>query len=111
MPSPTTDRMLQPRDDVDVLDLAAVQFRVERVTNRASRSLGLDLRNREADRMLGAPLRNEDDRDAILAKRAEQPLRRAGHADHAGALQVDERHGVDAGDALDGVNRVRRFAR
>ena len=42
-----------------------------------------------------------DDRDAVLAQRAEQPLRRARHADHARALDVDQRHAVDAGDALD----------
>ena len=45
-----------------------------------------------------------------LAQRAEQPLRRAGHADHPGALDVDQRDLVDAGDALDRVRRHRRLA-
>ena len=58
--------------------------------------------------MLRAPLRNQDHRDAVLAKRAEQPLRRARNANHACAFDVDERHAIDAGDALHGVNRIRR---
>ena len=36
----------------------------------------------------------------MLAQRGEQALRGAGDADHAGALDVDQRHLIDRGDAL-----------
>jgi hypothetical protein len=36
-----------------------------------------------------------------VAQRAEQPVRRARHADHARALDVDQRHLLDAGEPLD----------
>ena len=51
--------------------------------------------------MLGAALRDEDHRDAFFAQRAEQAMRGAGHADHAGALDVHHRDVLDGGDALD----------
>ena len=95
--------------DVHVLDLPLLELAAERVPHDGRGPLGLGLRDRETDRMLGARLRDEDDRDAVLAQRAEQALRGAGHADHAGALDVDQRHAVDAGDALDRM--VRRRAR
>ena len=59
--------------------------------------------------MLGAPLRNQNHRDAVLAQRAEQSLRGAGYTDHARALDVDQRHAVDARDPLHRMNRVRRL--
>ena len=31
-----------------------------------------------------------------VAQRAEQAMRRARHADHAGTLEVDQRHRIDA---------------
>src|SRR5262245_6681302 len=68
------------------------------------------MRNREADGMLGAALRDEDDGDAVLPQRAEQPLGSTWHADHAGAFDVDERNSVDARDALHGMCGVWRFA-
>ncbi len=86
--------------DLDAVDLAFAQFRVEGTAQDAFGALGLGLRHGEADRMLGAALRNEDDRDALLPQRAEQPVRRAGHADHARAFEVDERDAVDRRDAL-----------
>ena len=51
--------------------------------------------------MLRAALRNQDDRDALFAQRAEQAMRGAGHADHAGAFDVHHRDVLDGGDALD----------
>ena len=101
MPSPTTARMPQPRSTSTFWICPPASSRVEsaRARTRSARS-ACACGNREADRMLRAPLRNQDDRDAILAQRAEQALRRARHADHAGALEVDERDAVDAGDAL-----------
>ncbi len=87
--------------DLDALDLPLAQLAVERTAHHASARVGLPLRNREADRVLGAALRNQDHRDALFPQRAEQSMRRAGHADHAGAFEVEQRDGVDAGDALD----------
>ena len=102
MPSPTTARMRQVarrrRRSGSALR------RSSRANARSQHALGarrLRLRDRAADRMLGAALRDQDHRDALLAQRAEQAMRRAGHADHAGALEVDQRDVLDAGDALD----------
>ena len=94
MPSPTTARMLQPRVDLDALDLALAQLAVERLAHDGFGARRFGFGNGEADRMLGAALRDQDHRDAVLAQRAEQAMRRAGHADHAGAFEVDQR---DAG--------------
>ena len=85
---------------VDVLNLAIAQLRIERAAHRLLGAFGLRRGNRKADRMLGAALRNQDDRDPGIAQRAEQPVGRAGHADHAGALEIDQRHRIDGGDAL-----------
>jgi hypothetical protein len=57
--------------------------------------------------MLGAALRDENDGDALLAQRAEEPVRRARNPDHAGTLEIDERHVLDAGDALHRQERLR----
>ena len=43
----------------------------------------------------------------LLAQRAKQPVRGTGHADHAGALEIDQRDVLNAGDALDRLVRVR----
>ena len=96
----------QVRVDVDALDLAFLQLALEGPQHDRGGALGLLLRDGAADRVLGAALGDEDDRDALLAQRAEEPVRGAGHADHAGALEVDERHALDAGDALDRQLRV-----
>ncbi len=106
MPSPTTANMARSGVDVDTLDLPIGELTRE---CRAQHRLGahrLRLRNGAADRMLGAALRDQDDRDALFAQRAEQPMRGARHADHAGAFEVDERHVLDAGDALDRQREV-----
>ncbi len=94
--------------DRDALDLAVAQLRGERAANRALRERRLAGRDREADRVLGTALRDQDHRDPGLVQRAEQAVRRARDADHAGALEVDERDVADAGDALDLLARLRR---
>ena len=110
MPSPTTARMLQSVGDRDLLDLAVAQLGFERLADDPLGQRRLRSRHREADRMLRAGLRDEDHGDLMLAQRGEQALRRAGHADHAGALDVDQRHLIDRRDALHRVAR-RRLAR
>ncbi len=95
----------QIRIDVDALDLALLQLALEGAAHHTCRALGLLLGDRAADGVLGTALRNEDDRNALLAQRAEQPVSGAGYADHPGAFQVDERDAFDAGDALDGQRR------
>ena len=92
--------------DVDALDLAAFELALEGAAHDGGRLLRLLLRDRAADRVLGAALRDQDDGDALLAQRAEQAVRGARHADHAGALEVHQRHALDAGDALDGQREV-----
>ena len=62
--------------DVDPLDLSLPQLALERLAHDRCGALRLRLFQREADRMLGAALRDQRDRDAVLAQRAEQPLRR-----------------------------------
>ena len=63
--------------------------RLERVADDALGQRRFRPRHRKADRMFGAALRDQDHGDAVLAQRREQPLGGAGHADHAGALDVD----------------------
>ena len=58
------------------------------------------LRTREADRVLGRGLRDQDDVDAPRRQRAEQPLGGARHADHARAAQRQQRDVADRADAL-----------
>ena len=88
--------------DRDALDLAFLDLAIERGGDHARGAFGFDARNGAADRVLGAALRNEDDRDALFAQRAEQTMRGAGYADHAGAFDIDHRDVFDRGDALDG---------
>ena len=109
MPSPTTARIARSCEVFDALDLAFGQLARERGAHHALGALGLLARNRAADRMLRAALRDQDDRDALLAQRAEQPMRRARHADHAGALDVDQRDVLDGRDALH--RAARKWAR
>ena len=101
MPSPTTARMLQPGSTSTLWIWPCAQLAVERLAHDGFGARGFRFGNREADRMLGAALRDQDHRDAVIAQRAEQAMRRAGHADHAGAFQVHQRDAIDAGDALD----------
>jgi hypothetical protein len=86
--------------DLDAVDLSFAQFGVERTTHDTLGTFGFGFRHREADRMLGAALRNKDDRNAFLAQCTEQAVRGAGHADHAGTFEVHERDAVDRRDAL-----------
>ena len=58
------------------------------------------LRTREADRVLGRGLRDQDDVDAPRGERPEQPLGDAGHADHAAPAQRQQRRVADRADAL-----------
>ena len=88
---------------IDVLNLAVAQFHGKGAAHGRGGALGVLFRHREADRMLGAALRDQDDGDPVLTQRAKQPLRGAGHANHPRAFHVDQRHGVDARDALHGV--------
>ena len=86
--------------DLDALDLALPQLRVERATHDPFGALCLRLRHSEADRVLRAALGDQDHGDAVLAQRPEEPMCRAGDADHAGALEIGERDPVDGRDAL-----------
>ena len=87
--------------DVHVLQLTLFELAAEGVTHDGRRPLGFRLRDRETDRMLGARLRDQHDRHAVLAQGAEQTLRGARHANHPGAFHVHQRETVDAGNALD----------
>ena len=100
MPSPTTARIARSRVHLDALDLAFLDLAIEGGGHHARGAFGFDAGNGAADRMLRAALRNQDDRDALFAQRAEQAMRGAGHADHAGAFDVHHRDVLDAGDAL-----------
>ncbi len=82
--------------DLDALDLAFLDLAIERGGDHARGALGFDAGYGAADRMLRTTLRDEDDRDAFFAQRAEQSMRGAGHADHAGALHVHHRDVLDA---------------
>ena len=89
------------RHELDLLDVARADLRVERALGGRARELALRLGHREADRVLRARLRDEHDAHADVAKRAEQSLRDARHADHAGAFDVHERDAVERREALD----------
>ena len=56
--------------------------------------------------MLGAGLRNQRHRNASLLERRKQAIGRARHTDHAGALEIDERHAADRSNALDVVRHL-----
>lgn len=94
----------------DALNLSVAQFRIECAAYGLFGPDRLRLRDGEADRMLGAALRNQDHRDSRVAQGAEQAMRRAGHTDHAGALDVDQRHRVDRRNAFDLERRGRMRA-
>ncbi len=96
----------QVRSHIDVLDLPFLQLALERRAHHCRGAFGLVLRNGAADGMLGAALGNEDDRDPLFAQRTEQAMRRARHADHAGAFEIDERRLFDTGDALHRQHRL-----
>src|SRR5690349_4797519 len=81
--------------DLDALDLALLHFAIEGRGHDARGALGLVARDGAADRVLRAALGNQYHRDAFFAQRAEQPMRGAGHADHAGALDVHHRDVLD----------------
>ena len=87
----------------DALDLPSAELDGERALDD-----GAHLHRRHSSRTAKQiecselPCEIMHDRDAGLAQRAEQPVGRAGHADHARALEVHERDLVDAADALDG---------
>ena len=83
------------RHDFDTLNLALAQFAVERLAHDGLGASGLGFRDRETDGMLGTALRDQDDRNAMIAQCAEQTMRGTGDADHAGAFQVDERNPID----------------
>ena len=104
MPSPTTLRMLWPVSGVHVLDLAVAELRrqTRAAPSAAVRSASFSGTAKQIE-CSELPCEIRMTEIAVLAQRAEQALRGAGHADHPGALDVDERHGVDAGDALHGV--------
>src|SRR5437764_1136964 len=88
--------------DLDARDLPLGELVLEGAAHHAGCALGLLLRDRAADRVLGAPLRDEDDGDALLAQRPEQAVGGTRHSDHARTFQVDERDALDTGDPLDG---------
>ena len=89
------------RVELDRLDLALLELARERRADHRRGPRRLLERHRAADRMLGTTLGDQDHRHALLAQRAEQAVRRAGHADHAGALEVDQGDVLDCRDALD----------
>src|SRR6185437_14788211 len=93
--------------DGNALYLSFVQLTLEGTAHHGCCTICLRLRDGTTDRVLGAALRDQDDRDPLLAQRAEQAVRGARHADHAGALHVHQRHLLDARDALDGQLRGR----
>ncbi len=96
MPSPTTARMASSSSTWMLWIWPSFTLAVEGGGHHARGALGLVAGNRAADGMLRAALRDEDHRDALLAQRAEQAMRGAGHADHAGALDIDHRDVLDA---------------
>ena len=100
----------QSTADVDALNMSVAQFGVERTAHGLLGTHRLLLGDREANRMFGTSLRNQDHGDARIAQRAEQPVGRSRHADHAGALEIDERDRIDRGDALDLQRRGRMRA-
>ena len=89
------------RVHLDALDLPFLDLAIEGGGNHACGAFGLDARNGAADRVLGAALRNQDDRDALFAQCTEEAMRGARNANHAGAFNVHHRDVLDAGDALD----------
>ena len=95
---------------VDALDLPLAQLTVEDLSHDRGRAISLRLLEGEADGVLRASLRDQGDRDAVLAQRAEQALRRTGYADHAGAFDVDQGDLVDARNPLDRMRRHRLLA-
>src|SRR5687767_988990 len=83
------------RSDFDALNLPLTQFAVECLANDRFSATRFVLGNREADGMLGTALGNQDDGHAVIAQCAEQAMRSAWHADHAGAFEVHQRATVD----------------
>ena len=91
---------------VDALNLALLQFERKGLTDDLLHPRRMAGRHGKADRVLGTGLGDQDDRDASAAQCAEQPVGRARHADHAGALEVDQGHVVHGGHALDLIRAV-----
>ena len=99
--------------DRDVGDLAAAQFAGEGLEHRVSRCVGVTFPDHAADRVLGRSLRDHHHRHARLLQRCERALGGAGHADHAGPFEVQDRESRERRDALDRLREVsfRRDAR
>ena len=89
------------------LDLPFAQLGLEGPAHDLLGAARLALGHGKADRVLARGLADQDDRDAGIAQRTEQALGGARHADHAGALEVEERDVVDGRDALDRELRAR----
>ena len=96
-----------PGRDVDPLNLTVMPLGKKGALHRIARPLGCFLGDGKADRMLRAALRDHHDGDAFVAKRTEEPVRGARHADHAGALEIQQRNRLDGGQALHRLGRRR----
>ena len=86
----------------DALHLPFVELDGECALDDGTHVVRCFLAHGEADRMLGAALRDQHHGHAGIAQRTEQAIGRARYADHSGALEIHERDLVDAADAFDG---------
>ena len=94
--------------DPDFLDLRLGQFQGEGVLHNRLDQVGGFFRNRKTDGMLRTALGDEHHRDSRITQRAKEAIGGTGHADHAGALQVDQGDTVNAADPLDHRRRPAR---
>ncbi len=77
----------------------------ERLQQRFARTHRLGLLDHAADRVLRGALRDHHHRHMRIAQRREHALSRAGHADQAGAFQIDHGQVRAQGQALDRAGR------
>ncbi|MCW0465391.1 hypothetical protein NB705_002464 [Xanthomonas sacchari] len=83
------------------LHLAHHQFVGERGEHRVARTFGLVLAHHAADGMFGRPLRDHHHRHPRVAQCGEHALGGAGHADQAGAFEVEHGQVRAQGQPLD----------
>ncbi len=89
-----------PRD-ADILDGALIELASKRPLEHGPGSVHVLLGQREADGMLGTRLGNQHHGNIRVPKRGKDPHGGAGHADHPGALEIDEGDAMNARDPLD----------
>ena len=93
----------QVAHELELLEAPGLQLERELAAERAEGPVRLAGLEHQRDRVLGRGLGDHDDVHALAGQGGEDARRDAGDADHAAALDVQQRDALDRGDARDRV--------